>query len=139
MIYIADTHPVVWFLEGNPRLSAKAKAILSDPSARLVIPTIVLAEIRFLYNRRRIGIDVQAVLRNIASATNCIVYPLDQTVVEFLPTSLEIHDAIIVATALVFRDILGEQVAIVYEGSRNCKFRDCANYLVNRYVPIWGV
>lgn len=122
MICIADIHPIVWFLERNPRLSAEAKAILSDPSARLVIPTIVLAEIHFLYNRRRIGVDVQTVLRNIASATNCIVYPLDQVVVEFLPTNLEIHDAIIVATALVFRDILGEQVAIITKDQEIANF-----------------
>lgn len=42
MIYIADTHPVVWFLEGNPRLGNNAKAVLSDPQTHLVIPTIVL-------------------------------------------------------------------------------------------------
>lgn len=113
MTYIADTHPVVWFLEGNPRLGANARALLANPQTRLVIPTIVLAEIHFLYARRRIGVDVRAVLTSIANAANCVVYPLDQTVVSLLPTNLEIHDAIIVATALVFRDVLGEQVAII--------------------------
>lgn len=113
MTYIADTHPVVWFLEGNPRLGANAKDVLSNPQTHLVIPTIVLAEIHFLYARHRIKVDVRAVLTSITSATNCIVYPLDQTVVNLLPTNLEIHDAIIVATALVFRDVLGEQVAII--------------------------
>jgi hypothetical protein len=30
-----------------------------------------------------------------------------------LPTTLNIHDAIIVGTALVHRDLLGEQVALI--------------------------
>lgn len=33
--------------------------------------------------------------------------------VDKLPTTLGIHDAIIVATALVFRDILNESTAII--------------------------
>jgi hypothetical protein len=30
MVFILDTHPLVWFLEGSPRLSAKAKDVLLD-------------------------------------------------------------------------------------------------------------
>jgi hypothetical protein len=56
---------------------------------------------------------VPAVVAHIAGATNCVVYPLDETVVEHLPTTLNIHDAIIVATALVFRDVLGETSAVI--------------------------
>jgi len=38
---------------------------------------------------------------------------LDGPVVERLPTTLNIHDAIIVATGLVFRDVLSESTAVV--------------------------
>jgi hypothetical protein len=44
MVYVLDTHAVVWFLEGSARLSAVAKAAMSDPDADLVVPTIVLVE-----------------------------------------------------------------------------------------------
>ena len=118
MVYVVDTHSFVWFLEDNPRLGAQAKTILSDPSARLVIPTIVLAEIVFLYARKRIGVDVQSVLSHVVRSVNCVIYPLDQTVVEFLPTELDIHDAIIVATAKVFRDVLGEEVRIITKNAQ---------------------
>lgn len=113
MTYIVDTHSLVWFLEGDPRLSAPARTGLADPSVQLVVPTIVLAEIAFLYAKHRVTVDVPSVLAHVASATNCIVYPLDELVVERLPTTLDIHDAIIVATGIVYRDVLGEAVAVI--------------------------
>jgi len=113
MTYVVDTHALVWFLERNPRLSAAARDALNDATAKVVIPTIVIAEITFLYARHRTAIDLPSVQSHIASATNCIVYPLDEVVVEFLPTTLNIHDAMIVATALVFRDVLGESIEVV--------------------------
>jgi len=33
MVYIVDTHALVWFLEGNKRLSETARALLSDATA----------------------------------------------------------------------------------------------------------
>ncbi|MEK7276226.1 MAG: PIN domain-containing protein [Chloroflexota bacterium] len=113
MVHVIDSHALIWFLEGDQRLSANAKAILTDPDARLILPTIVLAEIAYLYGRKRIKTNVGKILADVASADNCIVYPLDERVVEHLPEGLELHDAIIVATAIVYRDVLGEQVAIV--------------------------
>lgn len=113
MTYIVDTHALVWFLEGNPRLSTPAQNALSDTTAPVVVPTIVLADITFLYARRRVAIDLPHVLAHLTSAANCLMYPLDAAVVERLPTTLNIHDAIIVATALVFRDVLSESTAVV--------------------------
>ncbi|MBM4425432.1 MAG: type II toxin-antitoxin system VapC family toxin [Chloroflexi bacterium] len=113
MVYIVDSHALVWFLEGNDRLGETAKAMLADPDARLVIPSIVLAEIAYLYNRKRIKANVRQVLADVASADNCTVYPLDERVAERIPDGLELHDAIVVATAIVYRDVLGEDVAVI--------------------------
>jgi PIN domain nuclease of toxin-antitoxin system len=113
MTYVVDTHALVWFLEGNSRLSIVAQNALIDTTAQVVVPTIVLAEITFLYARHRIAIDLPQVLARVTSAANCLVYPLDGAVVERLPTTLNIHDAIIVATALVFCDVLNERTAVV--------------------------
>jgi predicted nucleic acid-binding protein len=113
MVYIIDSHALIWFLEGDERLGANAKAILTNPDVRLILPTIVLAEIAYLYGRKRIKTNVGKILADVASADNCIVYPLDERVVERLPEGLELHDAIVVATAIVYRDVLGDQVAIV--------------------------
>jgi hypothetical protein len=79
---------------------------MSDPTAQLIVPAMALIEIRFLADKRRIPIDVARVQRDLISASNCTVYPIDEQVVSLTPTSLNIHDAIMVATALVYRDIL---------------------------------
>jgi PIN domain nuclease of toxin-antitoxin system len=113
MTYVTDTHPLVWFLGRVPRLSRTARAAFRDTSARLVIPTMVLVEIKFLFARGRITVDVADVLAHVASAPNCLIHPLDEEVVGRLPTSLNIHDAIIVSTAVVYRDAHAEQVALI--------------------------
>lgn len=113
MIYIVDTHALVWFLEANKRLGKRAKSVLLKPDAELVIPAIVLAESKFLFAKKRIGIDLDIIYNHVIAARNCTIYPLDEAVVAKMPTTLEIHDAIIVATGLVIQESLGEKVAVI--------------------------
>lgn len=54
--YVLDTHPLVWYLEGNPRLSPKAKAAIDDQGSDQVLPIIALAEATFFVERGRTGI-----------------------------------------------------------------------------------
>ena len=49
--YVLDTHPLVWYLEGNPRLSSQAKTVIDDPSSDLVLPVNGLAEAAFIVER----------------------------------------------------------------------------------------
>jgi PIN domain nuclease of toxin-antitoxin system len=49
MILVTDTHAVVWLLEASSELSQAARAALNDESAIVVVPTICLAEVKFLY------------------------------------------------------------------------------------------
>ncbi len=113
MTHVLDTHALVWFLERNRRLSARARAAMRDSAADLVIPTITMAEIAYLYPQKRIEIDLPRVLAHVASASNCIVYPLDEAVVQRFPPSLNIHDAIIVATALIFREVIDAETDVI--------------------------
>lgn len=113
MVYIVDSHALVWFLEGNQRLSDRAKEVLSDQSAQLVIPSIALAEITYLYARKRIRTNIQQVLSDVASADNCTIYPLDEQVVQRIPENLELHDGIVVATALTYRELLDNDVVVI--------------------------
>ncbi|MEK7832396.1 MAG: PIN domain-containing protein [Acidobacteriota bacterium] len=113
MVYIADTHAIVWFLDKAPRLSQVAKNTLSTPGLILVIPTIALAEITHLYSRGRIKVSAAMVKQKILSAANCSTHPLDEDVVAKIPGSLDIHDAIIVATALVYRDIRQQPTTLI--------------------------
>lgn len=110
--YVVDTHALVWFLEKNSRLSDNAKTALTDANTQIILPTIVLTEVIFLYAKKKTSINLSAVLSQVANSSNCIVYPLDEEVVSRIPTGVNIH-AIIVATGLVFKDLMGHDVAIV--------------------------
>jgi PIN domain nuclease of toxin-antitoxin system len=57
MVFIVDTHALVWYLSASKRLSSKAKKILEDPHHSLIFPSIVLAEIKYLYGKRRIKVS----------------------------------------------------------------------------------
>ena|ERR1700694_2105595 len=105
MVYVLDTHPIVWFVEKSQLLGPAAKAIMADPGSELIIPTMALVEIRFLYAKGRIAANYGSVQGALINATNCTIYPLDEQVVSMVPTGLNIHDAVIVATALVYRDL----------------------------------
>jgi PIN domain nuclease of toxin-antitoxin system len=113
MIHVVDTHALVWYLEGHTNLGETACGVLRDPASQLVIPSIVLAEVRYLHARLRIDVGVAHVLESISALPNFTVYPLDEAVIEHLPTELNIHDGIIVATALVYRDLFGEDVGVI--------------------------
>lgn len=113
MVYVADTHALVWFLLKDAQLGIGALAAFQSPTSEIIIPTIALAEIAFLNSRGRIAIDLTNTLSFIASATNCQTYPLDEKVAQLLPKTLKIHDAIIVATAILFRDVLGKPATLV--------------------------
>ena len=113
MVYVVDTHVLVWYLEGSDKLSPKLTSILEHENNRLVIPTIVLAEVKYLSFRNRINLSMDELLLHIESDPRCIVYPLDSNVVEFLPVSVNIHDAIICATALVYENRLGQRAKII--------------------------
>ena len=46
-------------------------------------------------------------------ARNCTIYPLDEAVLDLFPSGLEIHDAIVVATTLLYRDLLMQPVQLL--------------------------
>lgn len=106
MQFVADTHALVWYLENDPQLGSDALQALDDPTSIIIVPAIVLAEIAFLFAKKRIPTDPQVVISKITSSINCRVHPLDEVVVGRMPRGLKIHDAIIVATVLVQRDVL---------------------------------
>ncbi|HMG72048.1 MAG TPA: PIN domain-containing protein [Pyrinomonadaceae bacterium] len=113
MVYVLDTHAIVWFLEKSPRLSSTARDVMLDPMAELVIPAIALLEIKFLYARGRIASAYEDIRRDIIDSGNCVIYPVDEQIVSLTPTTLNIHDAIIVATTLVYRDVLNSPSALI--------------------------
>lgn len=126
--HVLDTHALVWFLDGDNRLSDRSRALLRNESNPLVLPTIVLAEVKYLSYKRRFPVTIREVLHLIGSTDRCTIYPADLQVVEAMPTGLDIHDGLIVGTALVLQPVLGDVAEIT-----------CDNAIIDsRLVPtVW--
>jgi len=103
--YCLDTHPLVWYFTGQPTLSVKAKLILDQVfKARThgVIPSIALLEMYHLSLRKKRFL-FPVVLRKI-QLPNITIITLDKAVLTasyHLPKTLNIHDRVIAATAIV--------------------------------------
>ncbi|MBM3238802.1 type II toxin-antitoxin system VapC family toxin [Candidatus Poribacteria bacterium] len=114
--YILDTHTLVWYLEGNPKLSTQARTIMDEKTNELVLPIIALAEATFLIEKGRTTIpSIAQFLNAVDSNPQIEVYPLDRAVFNhtFLATVIpEMHDRQIVATAILLRTV-GHTVIIL--------------------------
>ena len=113
MYIVTDTHPWVWFLTASPRLSQKAKSVLSDTSNLIIVPSIVMMEIKYLYQHKRITLSFEEALQQVETSENILLHPLDISVVTKAPISLDIHDAIIVGTTIQAAVEFGQTVSLV--------------------------
>ena len=116
--YILDTHALVWFLEGNKRLSEQAKLIIAGSDSQIVLPLIALAEAAMIIERGRTTIpDVLPFLTRVYADPRIEIYPLTLEVFErsLTPEGLripELHDRFIASTGLYLQD-LGHTVEIL--------------------------
>lgn len=116
--YVLDTHALVWFVEGNSRLSESAKEILVATDSQMVLPLIALAEAALIIERGRTTIsDVSKFLTRVYADSRIEIFPLTLDVFERSLTAEglripELHERFIVSTGLHLQD-LGETVEIV--------------------------
>ena len=113
MVYVLDTHPLIWLVGQSPLLSQTALSAMSNPTAPLVVPTMCLVEIKYLAAKNRITVTPDQIERRLRNTPNAKIHSLDEQVVSQIPLSLDIHDAVIVATALVYRDIFKQPTALI--------------------------
>ena len=113
MRYVVDTHALVWHLTNDRRLGSQARRVLDDDSARLIVPSIVLAEAKYIAERKRVALTFKQILDAIVSSPNTSVFPLDVFAVEYMPEHFEIHDGIIVASALFCQEFFRDEIAIL--------------------------
>jgi PIN domain nuclease of toxin-antitoxin system len=113
--FVLDAHALIWYLEGNPRLSTAAKTIVDDPASDLILPVIALAEAAHVISKGRTAIvSADVLIDRIERDQRLEVYPLTK---EVLKTSLrvavsEMHDRLIVAT-VIYLGTLGQEVSLV--------------------------
>ncbi len=107
---VADTHAVLWYLAGSPRLSHTAHCALDEALAnghRIYVSAISVVEVLYLWEKGRIPHEALDLLNGALSApvAGLAVVPLDATVaaaVGRIPRTEvpEMPDRIIAATAL---------------------------------------
>jgi PIN domain nuclease of toxin-antitoxin system len=102
--FVLDTHALVWYLEGNPRLGHRAKRIIDEATSELVLPLIALSEAAFIVERGRTSIsDVASLVVSVEADPRLEIYPLTIDVLRHsltLTAIPEMHDRLIVATVL---------------------------------------
>lgn len=114
--YVVDTHALVWFLEGNPRLGTNAKAVLEDPTSVLIVPIIVVAEACWIIEHGRTSIpSISDFLKAVDADPRVTLVALDRAILDkalTLQAIGEMHDRQIVATALHLQD-QGETITLI--------------------------
>jgi predicted nucleic acid-binding protein len=108
-VYTVDAHILVWFITDDARLSKRAKRILEkaeDAEVEVLIPTIVLAEITYIAQKKKVKVSIAEVLERIEQGDGFTIVPFDfaifRTMLQ-LPSEWEIHDRIIAATARCYK------------------------------------
>lgn len=108
--YCLDTHPLIWYFSGQETLSLKAKEIIDSIFTGKItcfISSIVLLEAYHLSLKKK-NFIFPIFLKKIRM-TNILIVPLDKIVLSKcfeLSPSLDIHDRIIAATAIVNKSVL---------------------------------
>jgi len=105
--YVTDTHSLVWYFIESSRLSKKALKAFEKTvkEGSIIIPTVVLAEIMYIYKKGRITISFAETVKKIENSENFEIAPLDLDILntaDKIDYKLEMHDRLIMATANFF-------------------------------------
>jgi len=111
MNFVTDTHSLVWYFTEDARLSKKAFDTFEGTvkSGTVIVPAVVLAEIMFIAKKGRVTLTFEETLKKIEGYENFEIAPLDAeilTIADKIETDLEMHDKLIVATALYYEAAL---------------------------------
>jgi hypothetical protein len=79
----------------------------------LIVPTIALAEARFMIFRHKVQLAWDNIVETVADDQRIYPIPLTLEILDRVPDSLEMHDGIIVATALTVAASLDEEVRLI--------------------------
>ena len=105
MHYVTDSHSLIWYLTDDKRIGRDALSIFTKADrgeATIIVPTIVLAEIIFICEKKKVNLEIKNVIDKIKVSLNYLSYNLDVEILEkiiSLKNVSEMHDRILVATA----------------------------------------
>jgi PIN domain nuclease of toxin-antitoxin system len=104
MLFVTDTHPLVWYLLGElPERVDEIFRLAEAGDSTIFIPTIVLAECLYLVEEGKIELDFNDLLGRLGRSKNFIPTSFNFQVMKLLPeiNLRELHDRIIIATAKI--------------------------------------
>ena len=126
MIYVLDTHILIWYFIGSKRLKGGLKEKIDEVrrrGGRLLVPTIVLAEALAIAERDKVEFDFQRMYQLIKDETEFEIVSFTSEILEEamhikIP---EIHDRIIVATAKFYKTGILTRDRIILESEEFVK------------------
>jgi PIN domain nuclease of toxin-antitoxin system len=109
IVAVADTHAVIWYLFGDPRLSAPARQVFDEAANEgntIGLSTITLAEIVYLAEKGRIPASALGRIMAERNRTDAVLVelPIDRNIIAALTTINrssvpDLPDRLIAATA----------------------------------------
>ena len=106
-LYIPDTHCLIWQATASPRLGTQAAAVLTQVdqgNAHLIIPAIVVAELLFTIERRKLPINFNRLFQQWQAnpAIAIVSLTLDTLLLMRTVTTIpEMHDRLIACEAYI--------------------------------------
>jgi PIN domain nuclease of toxin-antitoxin system len=103
MLFVTDTHPLVWYILGElPERVDEIFKLAEAGESSIFVPTIVLAECLYLVEEGKIELDFENLLERLEQSSNFIPASFNIRVMRLLPEIRlkELHDRIIIATAM---------------------------------------
>lgn len=110
-MYICDTHALIFYMANE--LPEKLNSVFLDCENQktvIYIPSIVIAEAIHLKERGKVDFDIDKLFSRLEqSSSYFVIIPLDANILKMLSKIKkigEIHDKIIVATAILYNSVL---------------------------------
>jgi len=104
-LYVVDTHVLIWYFLGSPRLKAELRETIDgvrSQGGRILVPTIVLAEALYVAEKRRAVFDFHELHRLVREDAGFEIVGFSADILEETTRVRgvqELHGRIIVATA----------------------------------------
>ena len=120
VLYVLDTHVLIWYFTGSRRLKQQLKELIDhvrSAGGRLLVPTIVLAEAMDIAEKGRVHFDFTEMYRLIKEEPEFEIVSFSPDILEEstqISNIPESHDRIIVATAKFYQAGILTKDRIIY-------------------------
>ncbi|MEK7399719.1 MAG: PIN domain-containing protein [Candidatus Poribacteria bacterium] len=85
MPFVTDTHPLIWYITNDPKLSNSAKDVFQKADNNLdyiIIPCIVFFELLYLVEKKKIAVNFDLFLTMIPISENYKIEPICLPIIE---------------------------------------------------------